>query len=90
MANELQDVLGWVSYINTKDTKANSGIPHSAFENEAYSANDKTVVLPYFYGFRITLPADESDGTTASNQTLKFLNAFRLPVKVTYSGVANA
>lgn len=87
----LQNTAGWVTYLNTKATKAKENLPITQ-EIEAYAVNATTIVLPFLWSpsTTLTLPAFESDTTTASIKTFRFLNAYRLPVKITYTGNATA
>lgn len=75
----LNSTANWATYCKTK-----------ASFTDAYKCNAQTIRLPYVWNFKITLPAKESDGVTASTQTFTYLNAFHLPIKVTYSGNATA
>lgn len=87
----LQTTAGWTTYLNTKATKAKEGLLVYATEIEAEDLkNGSKIRLPFQWSpsVTLTLPAFESDGTTASIQTFKFINAYGLPVKVTYSGTA--
>lgn len=88
----LQTTAGWTTYLNTKATLAKEKLPLTQDIEAEDLKNGKHIVLPFLWSPSVTLvlPAFESDGTTASIQTFKFLNAYRLPVKVTYSGNATA
>jgi hypothetical protein len=89
----LQTTAGWVTYLNTKATPAKEKIQVNANAIEAYNGSDgKTIVLPYTFSpsAQLVLPAFESDGTTASIKTFRFLTRYGIPFKVTYSGNATA
>lgn len=89
----LQTTAGWTTYLNTKATTAKEKLKVNTNAIEAYNGSDgKTIVLPYTFSpsTQLVLPAFESDGTTASVQTFRFLTRYGTPFKVTYSGTATA
>lgn len=81
----------WVNYLNTKATFSKEKLPINPSAIECYSVgNGKDIVIPYMFNpaTPLVFPNFETDGTTASIKTFRFLNRYGTPCKVTYSGNA--
>ena len=89
----IQNSSAWVTYLNTKATANTTGQQYfNTKELRAYKIIGATsrIRIPFAYGFELTLPAFESDGVTATAKTYTYLNAYHIPMKVTYTGNAIA
>lgn len=88
----LNTTAGWTTYLNTKATLAKEKVAVNQDVEAEDLKNGKHIRLPFQWSpsVTLTLPAFESDGTTASVQTFTFLNPYGFPLKVTYSGNATA